>query len=119
MPDPVARLKTTVEGEVRIVELVDRKILDEAVISQISQQLFPLVGQAAPRMVLDFINVGHMSSSALGMLITLLKRIREKGGKLILCNIRPSIYEVFAITRLNEVFTISPTRREALGEATN
>ena len=48
------------------------------------------------------------------MLITLHKRILDGNGQLRLCNIGPNIYEVFVITRLNEVFTISPGRKEAV-----
>ena len=48
------------------------------------------------------------------MLITLHKRIREKGGELRLSGIQPAILEVFVITRLNEIFTICPTRDQAL-----
>ena len=55
-----------------------------------------------------------MSSSALGMLITLHKRIREKKGELRLSGIQPPIYEVFVITRLNEIFQICQSREEAL-----
>ena len=103
------------DNGITAVELTDKKILDEVSISQIGEQLNALVAQSpSPKFILDFTAVGHMSSSALGMLITLLKRIREKNGQLRLCGIRPSIYEVFAITRLNEIFPILPTKEEAL-----
>ena len=118
MQEEVGRLKTVKQGEVTIVELIDRKILDEASITQIGEGLCALVAEdVTPRIVMDFVNVGHMSSSALGMLIMLHKRVREKGGVLRLCNIRPSIYEVFEITRLSEVFKILPSREEAVHEA--
>jgi anti-sigma B factor antagonist len=111
-------LLMTKEGVVTVVELIDKKILDEACIMRISEQLLALVAQEAdPRVVVDFTNVGHMSSSALGMLITLHKRIREKKGVLRLCNIAPSIFEVFKITRLNEIFGIKDSRDRAIKEA--
>ena len=117
MEDQAGRLKTIRQGNVAVVELVDRKILDEASITEIGEELLALAEGDSPRLVLDFANVGHMSSSALGMLITLHKRVREKGGALRLCNIRPSIREVFEITRLNEVFGILSSRQEAVREA--
>jgi anti-sigma B factor antagonist len=118
MADPAGRLKMMQQGPVSIVELVDKKILDEARIADIGERLYALVAESAqPRIVLDFVNVGHMSSSALGMLITLHKRVRDKEGVLRLCNIRPSIHEVFEITRLTEVFGIRATREEAIREA--
>lgn len=102
-------------GSTTIVELTDRKILDEINISQIGDQLAKIVSEnKTPRLVLDFANVAHMSSSALGMLITLHKRVRERSGSLRLCNIQPSIYEVFVITRLNEIFQICASRDDAI-----
>ena len=115
MEDRAPRLKTARQGDATIVELSEKKVLDEAVISRLAEQLYALIAEAdVPKIVLNFVHVSHMSSGALGMLITLHKRIREKGGQLRLCNIRPSIYEVFVITRLNEVFRICETRDAAV-----
>jgi len=139
MQDETQRLTVIRDADVTIVELTDRKILDEINISQIGDQLGALVGggtiapqseagtdeddyrvsqapaKAGPlKLVLDFASVSHMSSSALGMLITLQKRIRESKGGLRLCNIQTAIYEVFVITRLNEIFEICQTRQEAV-----
>ena len=104
-------------GDVSVVELKDRKILEEMSIMQIGEQLNALVAAAeAPQVIIDFTNVAHMSSSALGILITLHKRIREKRGQLRLCCIQSAIYEIFVITRLNEIFSICQSRQEALGD---
>ena len=109
------RLKVTTEGNVTVVEITDRKLLDEGSIAEIGEQLNALALESgSPRMLLDFAGVSHMSSSALGMLITLHKRVREKGGQLRLCNIQPAIYEVFVITRLNEIFQVFRSRAEAI-----
>jgi len=115
MQEEAPRLNVSAEGPATVVELTDRKILDEVGISQIGEQLSSLVSQTdKPRMVLDFSSVSHMSSSALGMLITIHKRICEKQGELRLCNIAPGIYEVFVITRLSEIFRIYSSRQEAI-----
>ncbi len=115
MEQEIPRLNVSSEGDVTVVELTDRKILDEIGISQIGERLQGLVADArTPKFVLDFSNVGHMSSSALGMLITLHKRVREKNGQLRLSGIQPPIYEVFVITRLNEIFQICESKDEAV-----
>lgn len=115
MQEKNSRLKVTTMGTATAVELTDRKILDEVNISQIGAQLNALASQGtSPKLIVDFTNVAHMSSSALGMLITLHKRVRENDGELRLCNIQPTIYEVFVITRLNEIFEICSSRQEAL-----
>lgn len=115
MPEQKPRLNVSVEGDVTIAEPIDKRILDEVSIRQLGEQLNALIAETdRPTLVLDFSAVSHMSSSALGMLITLHKRIRERNGRLRLCCIESAIYEVFVITRLNEIFQICQDRAEAL-----
>ena len=52
--------------------------------------------------------------AALGKLITMDKKVKAAKGKLRLCCIRPEIYEVFEITRLNKIFDIRGTQEQAL-----
>jgi anti-sigma B factor antagonist len=100
--------------DVRIVEFTNNKILDEANITEIGNTLNTLIAEKPqPKLLLDFANVEYLSSAALGMLISINKRIREKNGQLRLANIQPQIFEVFVITKLNKVFRILPTRDEA------
>lgn len=114
MGEQPMRVNVTRDGGATVVEFRDRDILDEVDISQLSDQILPLADEAQPRLVLDFTHVAHMSSAALGMLITLHKHIRERRGQLRLCHIRPEIYEVFVITKLSEIFQIYEDRSAAL-----
>ena len=109
------RLNVSTSGKATVVALTDRKILDEVSITEIGDQLNALVAASPdPKLVVDFTTVSHMSSAALGMLITLHKRVREKKGQLRLCGIQRNIYEVFVITRLNEILSIASSRQEAV-----
>src|SRR3984893_5578195 len=102
-------------GDVTMVNFTDRKILDEQNIQVIGEQLFSLVDEAGRRKVLlNFGNVEYLSSAALAKLITLNKKLQQAGGRLILCNIDPQIYEVFEITKLNKLFNINLGEQEAL-----
>lgn len=115
MREQKSRINVKRQDDITIVEFTERKILDEVNIAQIGQQFDSLVAETAiPKIIVDFSNVSHMSSSALGMLITLHKRIREKNGQLRLANIQPAIFEIFVITRLNEIFQICKTKEEAM-----
>lgn len=110
MAEQATRLKTTDFDGIKIVEFSDRKILDELCIMEIQEELARLVDQSpGVKLVLSFKNVEHLSSAALGMLITLGKKVEESGGKLRLSDINPQIFEVFKITRLNKVFDIHPS----------
>ena len=100
---------------VTVAKFTDKKILDESNIQMIGNQLFGLVDDDGRRkIVLDFSNVEYLSSAALGKLITMNNKVKDSGGTLRLCSIRPDIYEVFAITKLNKVFDIRSTQDEAL-----
>jgi anti-sigma B factor antagonist len=115
MIETKANLTIRQQDGVTVVELQDRKILEEMAISRIGEKLGQLVEeQTRAKLLLDFRNVEHLSSAALGMLITLHKQLAEKQGQLALANIHPQIYEVFKITRLNKLFNIQSTTEDAL-----
>jgi anti-sigma B factor antagonist len=117
MSSPTRRRHLDVEdiGDVTVVNFTDRKILDEQHIQTIGEQLFSLVDEAGRRkLLLNFRNVEYMSSAALAKLITLNKKIKEVGGRLVLCDIEPQIMEVFEITKLDRIFSIYPGEQEAL-----
>jgi anti-sigma B factor antagonist len=101
--------------DVRIVEFTSTKILDEANINEIGTTLNTMIDELNnPKLLLDFSNVDHLSSAALGMLINSNNRIKQRNGQLRLTNIKPQIYEVFVITKLNKLFKILPDRAEGL-----
>lgn len=105
--------------DVRVVEFTNSRILDEANIAEIGQSLNGLVEErATPKLLLDFNTVDHLSSAALGMLINVNKKLRERNGQLRLVSIKPQIFEVFVITKLDRLFRILPTRDEGLASFT-
>lgn len=115
MENPSSHLKIRRTDNVVIIEFADRKILEELAIQEIGDELNKLVeSEPGIRLLLDFSNVDHLSSAALGMLITLNNKVRDQNGTLRLANINKQIYEVFKITRLNKVFDIYPSADEAL-----
>lgn len=109
------RLEVEDNGEVTIVNFVDRKILDEQNIQKIGEDLFSLVEELGRKKVLlNFSNVEYLSSAALGKFITLNKKVANVGGKLVMCNINADIFEVFEITKLNKLFSIQTDEQTAL-----
>ena len=115
MPEAEAKLTIHRQDNICVVDFEDRKILEEVAINQILEQLSDLiVAEETPKVLLNFRKVEHLSSAALGILITLNKKVSESHGQLVLANIHPQIYEVFKITRLNKLFNIKATTDEAL-----
>ena len=115
MANRESRLLVRVEGDITVVGFVDRNILEEASIQQIGEEISKMIEQsAAPKILINFENVEHLSSAALGTLITVNNKVRQKGGQLRLACIDPQIYEVFIITKLNKLFQIFPDAPAAL-----
>src|SRR5262245_7071100 len=109
------RLELQDVGEITVVNFTDQKILDENTIHIIGEQLFSLVDELGRvKLVLNFSNVEYLSSAALGKLVTLNKKVNGAGGRLVLCNIDPSIYVVFEMTKLNKILNIQKEEQAAL-----
>ena len=115
MAETTPPLSVSHHKDIRVVEFTNNRILDEANIAEIGQGLNVLIDERPnPKLLLDFSTVDHLSSAALGMLINANKRVKERNGQLRLTNIKPNIFEVFVITKLNKLFRILPTRAEGL-----
>ena len=115
MAESTPPLALSQQKDVRIVEFTNTKILDDARISEIGMTLDTLIDEVlSPKLLLDFSNVDHLSSAALGMLINANNKVKQKNGQLRLSSIREQILEVFVITKLNRLFKIFPTREDAM-----
>jgi len=94
-------------GDVTVVSFQQTQILDAMTIERMGTTLKQLIAtNTSGRFVFDFSHVTYMSSSALGMLIGLQRRILQEQAQLKLCGVRDDIMEVFRITKLDTVFDI-------------
>jgi anti-sigma B factor antagonist len=109
------RLLINTLKDVTVVTFQDISILDALQIDEIGEELYDLVDKKDRRkLILDFANVKFLSSSALGVLITLHKKSTTAKGRVVLCSLRDDLKKVFEITRLDRMFTFCPTEEEAL-----
>ena len=115
MSAKASQLRISRVGEITQIEFIESKILDESNIQQISSEMCSAVDEeATPKMIIKFGNVEHLSSAALGALITVNNRVKGKDGTLCLSEIDTQIREVFAITKLDKIFPIFETTDEAM-----
>jgi anti-sigma B factor antagonist len=66
------------------------------------------------RIVVDLTETSFLDSTALGVLIGAVKRLRSRHGVLTIVNTDPNIAKTFEITGLDQIFTIRGTRDEAV-----
>lgn len=67
-----------------------------------------VAGPAAPHLTLDLGAVEFISSVALGQLLALNRQVREKGGSLLLTNLRTGVRQVITLTRLDRILAVAP-----------
>ncbi len=115
VPSEDSRLIVNREGDVYHIGFLDRNILEEVYIQAIATEINRVLDEAEnPKVVINFENVEHLSSAVLGTLITINNRIKEQNGQLRLANIDAKVYEIFLITKLNQIFHIYETTQQAV-----
>lgn len=99
-----------------VVEFKRASLMDPIELEQISQSLYRLIdAEDRRRIILDFEKVQYLSSQAIGLILTMNKKLAAlKNSKLILCGVGPKLQELLKITRLDRILTVKPTQREAV-----
>ena len=90
-------------------------------LEQMGQVIYRLVDEEDRRLiVLDFEHVDYLSSQAIGMVLTVHKKLAKlKHTSLVLCGVGPKLMELLKITRLDKVLKVKPTQKEAVKVAAN
>jgi anti-sigma B factor antagonist len=102
-------------GDVSVVRFGEHRILDEATVRQISDELDEIADRADCRnLVLNFASVVGVSSLMLGKLLKLQHKMALKGGKLKLCEIEPEVQDIFATTKLTHILDIRESEDDAI-----
>jgi anti-sigma B factor antagonist len=81
---------------------------------EFKQQLLEVIGQGGKQVIVDFSDTTFIDSTTLGVLVGGVKRLRTNEGQLSLICGDKNITKIFEITGLDRVFTIYPTRDEAV-----
>ena len=66
------------------------------------------------RIIVDLAGTTFLDTSALSVLLSAFRRLRARGGELVLVGLNEKIAKVFDITGLDKTFTILPSREAAL-----
>lgn len=67
-----------------------------------------------PHLVVDLLGVGFAGSAALGYFVGLQRIARAKNGRVVFCNVDPTVFEVFRVSKLDSLFSFVPDRAAAL-----
>lgn len=93
------------------------RLTEDQNIEQLGQDLFALVEQYEFRkIVLSLASVEYLTSSVLGKLITLHRKVHRAEGKLVLCELQHEVREVLRLSRLIDYFKTTETYEQAMIE---
>ena len=79
-------------------------------------EVLALVTSGQKNLVIDFAALDYISSAGLRMVLVVAKRLKQEGGKLVLCTMQPHIREVFDISGFLAILNVTATRAEALAQ---
>ncbi len=103
------------DGEVVVGQFCVPRLTEDQNVEQLGQDLFALVDQFDRRkVVLSLASVEFLTSSVLGKLITLHRKMHRQQGRLVLCDLQPGVNDIMRISRLHDYFKVSNTMDEAL-----
>jgi anti-sigma B factor antagonist len=101
----------TIDNKLPVIELEGE--VDVYTAPQLKQQMINLLESGNKQMIIDLTKVEYLDSTALGVLIGGLKRMREMDGNMMLVCPSARIRRVFEITGLDKIFDIYNTADEA------
>jgi anti-sigma B factor antagonist len=85
------------------------------------EQLMAAYNEACDRnvhnVILNFDGLEYMSSSGIGLLVTLLIRAQRQQKRLLACGLNEHYRHIFQLTRLNEAISLHPDEPSALAAA--
>ena len=115
-------LKSRSEQGVLILTITAPHLGGDALVHELGEELSAAVnGAQAPKVVLDFQPVTALASAGFRPLLSLRRKIEERGGRLVLCNMGPVVEQAWRATRLISTsrssaaaFDLQPTLAAAL-----
>ncbi len=105
-------LSTSEQKNVTVVAVSGR--VDSATAPELEGSLKKLVETEKTQLVLDLQNVEYMSSAGLRAIVSTLKAVKRVNGDLRLSSPSSRVEEVLRLAGLTSIFSIYPTRDEAL-----
>jgi anti-sigma B factor antagonist len=105
----------TINDQTSLIDLEGE--VDVYTAPQLKQQIITLLDSGVKHVVVNLSAVDYLDSTALGVLIGGLKRLRERNGTLDLICPNQRIKRIFEITGLDKIFDIYAAEEEALAKA--
>ena len=102
-----------------ILEIEGDLVVSESDAILLRNSIQDVLGRGLNAVVVDIGHVRFLNTVGLGVLIGILKKVREAGGKLVLANISATISRILMVTDLIKVFESYESIEEAVEAVSN
>jgi anti-anti-sigma factor len=99
-------------GTATVVKLAGK--LDALSAPDCEQSLRQLVESGSGCLVLDFADLGYISSAGLRVVLAVAKLLQARQGQLLLANLRGNVGDVFEVSGFANIFPVHPSREAAV-----
>ena len=108
-------IRVSSDDDVSIVGFTLAMLTDEENIEQLGRELFVLIDKIGCRkIVLNMDGVRYMTSSVLGKLISMHRKLHRSEGRLVICGIGKELDEIMSKSRLDQYFHLANDVPEAV-----
>ena len=113
-------IETHIVDGILVAEFWDSLRLDPAPVQDLRNHYEAhLKAQGRPDLVIDLSGVGFAGSAALGNFVALQRLVRSKGGRIVFCEVDPTVTEVFRASKLESLFEFVSNRSAAIRAITD
>ena len=99
-------------GAVAVVAVTGNLDTNTAPVAQ--AYLDRVVEEGGTKILLDFTNLGYISSAGLRVLLTIAQRLEISSGVLRVCSLNSTVQEIFEISGFSTIFEVFDSESEAL-----
>ena len=110
--------QTTTAGPVQVIRLELPESLDSDEFDRLNEALFAELGKRPDgAWVLDLSVIHYAGSSLLGLMVNVRQRVKQSGGRLVLCGLSDGLLQIFQTCSLERLFVIRRSVPEAVERA--
>jgi anti-sigma B factor antagonist len=106
--------KTEVISDEYIKVVLQGRITESASASSLVSEVTELLSPEMNQVIIDLKEIDYINSNGLNSLIAILTKTRTRGGDMVIFDINSKIEKLLLITKLNTVFNIAKTEKEAI-----
>lgn len=114
--DFASRFEIDDENRIVIVSLAGK--LDPVAVDDFHPQVQELVRAGFRRFVFDLAKLDYMGSLGIRLMLGLSNQLKQDGA-IALCSVSDGVRSIFAMTKVNQILPIYPTRAEAVDAVRN